>query len=94
MAHISPLCGVKDVIVVSHSEALLGNLILVSVPPKVPAARPRLAEGFIHEAMHLNLSALEKIIPLVRPSELLHSPWRSTPRETGKSCVAYTCLAA
>ena len=96
VGRISPLGNVDDAFDISHSEPLLGDIVLLSVPPDVPSARLRLSEEVVHEAMHLNLSALEEAVPLVRSSELLHSPWRSTLREPGgvlHGLYVFGCLA-
>ncbi len=96
VGRISPLGDVDEAFDVSHSEPLLGDIILLSVPPAAPSARLRLSEEVVHEAMHLNLSALEKAVPLVRSSELLYSPWRSTLREAGgvlHGLYVFGCLA-
>jgi HEXXH motif-containing protein len=49
--------------------------------PKVSALR--VAEGVLHEAMHLQLSLIEDIVPLVVGSAYeRYSPWRGKPRPT------------
>lgn len=48
---------------------------------RIPAIR--LAEGILHEAMHLQLSLIEDLMPLVQGSaDRRHSPWQRTPRPT------------
>lgn len=48
---------------------------------EVPAIR--LAEGVLHEAMHLQLSLIEDLVPLVAgEAEYRHSPWQSRLRPT------------
>jgi HEXXH motif-containing protein len=69
-----------DAFDVSHSEPRWPNRIFVSVPRPSPVQNFRLAEAIVHEAMHLNLSAFERLIPLVVDRHFLKSPWRSEPR--------------
>lgn len=42
----------------------------------------RVAESIIHEAMHLKLTLIENITPLIKPNskEMFYSPWRDEPR--------------
>jgi HEXXH motif-containing protein len=42
----------------------------------------RVAESILHEAMHLKLSLIENVIPLVKPNAkgLFYSPWREVKR--------------
>jgi HEXXH motif-containing protein len=43
----------------------------------------RLAEGVLHEAMHLQLSLIEDVVPLIQgSSDWRHSPWQGRPRPT------------
>jgi HEXXH motif-containing protein len=70
---------------VSHSEPHWRDRIFVSVPDRRgEVSALRLAEGVIHEALHLHLTELEAISPLVRDQTgTLASPWRSEPRSYG-----------
>ena len=83
VAGIAPLSNVEDAFDVSHSEPWLENTILLSFPPRGPLTGLRLAEGVVHEAMHICLSKYEEFMPLVKSLDLMFSPWRSAPRETG-----------
>jgi hypothetical protein len=64
---------------VSFSEPHIPFSIFVSVPRKrVFADFLRVAEAIVHEAMHLQLTLVEHIVPLViTSSEEFYSPWRS-----------------
>jgi HEXXH motif-containing protein len=70
---------------VSHSEPEWRDRIFVSVPDRHDEVGAlRLAEGIIHEALHLHLNELEAITPLVRDGMgTLTSPWRAEPRSFG-----------
>lgn len=70
---------------VSHSEPHWRNRIFVSVPDRHDEVGTlRLTEGVLHEALHLHLTQLEAISPLVRDlTGTLASPWRSDPRSFG-----------
>jgi HEXXH motif-containing protein len=70
---------------VSHSEPRWRDRIFVSVPARHDEVGAlRLAEGIIHEALHLHLTELEEISPLVRDlTGTLASPWRPEPRSYG-----------
>lgn len=70
---------------VSHSEPQWRDRIFVSVPDRDDEVGAlRLAEGVIHEALHLHLTELEAISPLVRDlTGTLASPWRPEPRSYG-----------
>lgn len=67
---------------VSHSEPRWRDRIFVSVPDRHDEVGAlRLAEGVVHEALHLHLTELEAISPLVRDlTGTLASPWRPEPR--------------
>lgn len=73
----------------SHSDPELPFSIFVSIPDGEPAAALRLAESILHEAMHLQLSLVEALEPLVRqpqPGERAatgYSPWQETERPIG-----------
>ena len=66
---------------VSHSDPGVPLSIFASVPPGEGKGRLRLAESIIHECMHLQLTMVEKVLPLVEaPEGRLFSPWRQTLR--------------
>ena len=69
---------------VSFSEPEIPFSIFVSVPKeRVPHASLRVAEAIIHEAMHLQLSLVERVVPLVCGDEQpFYSPWKQTIRNT------------
>jgi HEXXH motif-containing protein len=84
---------------VSHSEPLWPDRIFVSVPERAgEVSALRLAESVIHEAMHLHLSEMEAVTPLVADlTGVLPSPWRSEPRPYGgvlHGAFVFTCLNA
>ena len=64
----------------SHSEPAYPGMVLVSLPPSDEVGALRLAEGIVHEAMHLNLSESEQRVPLVAGEARLYSPWRQGER--------------
>jgi HEXXH motif-containing protein len=70
---------------VSHSEPRWVDRIFVSVPERGDEVGAlRLAEAIIHETLHLHLTELELITPLVRDQTgTLASPWRPEPRSFG-----------
>jgi HEXXH motif-containing protein len=63
---------------VSFSEPHVPFSIFVSVPKASSATNTlRLAEAIVHEAMHLQLTLIEKLVPLVHETQLrIFSPWR------------------
>ena len=67
---------------VSFSEPWIPFSIFVSVPnARFVNDALRVAEAITHEAMHLQLTMIERLIPLVRPTgEKYFSPWRRTDR--------------
>ena len=69
---------------VSFSDPTVPFSVFVSVPPtwsKVAALR--VAEAILHEAMHLQLTLVERVVPLVLPNSGLHySPWRDERRNS------------
>lgn len=70
---------------VSFSEPNLPFSVFVSVPRSRDGNTTlRVAEGLIHEAMHLQLSLVERVVTLVR-SEMtsFFSPWRNELRTSG-----------
>ena len=69
---------------VSHSDPDLPFTIFVSVPTDGQFRSLRLAESIIHECMHLQLTLIESVVPLVAdPDSYIYSPWRRTPRPLG-----------
>jgi HEXXH motif-containing protein len=69
---------VDDEVDISFSEPNLPFSAFVSVPgPGAMAGALRVAEALLHEAMHLQLTLAEEVVPLVRPTERAYfSPWR------------------
>jgi HEXXH motif-containing protein len=65
---------------VSHSDPRWATRIFVSVPKLSATAHLRVAEAVVHEAMHLNLTFLERYAPLTQTSRTLYSPWKAEPR--------------
>src|SRR5215213_9247880 len=67
---------------VSFSEPHIPFSIFISVPNKrLTADYLRVAEAIIHEAMHLQLTLIEKVVPLVDKSEnKYYSPWKEENR--------------
>lgn len=69
----------------SYSDPAMPFSIFISVPASL-GRRPllRVAEGLVHEAMHLQLSLFESICQLVDESVgwRLYSPWKRTKRQT------------
>jgi HEXXH motif-containing protein len=72
---IKPKNGEYDV---SFTEPDIPFSVFVSVPFKRgPNDMLRTAEGILHEAMHLQLTLIEQITPLVKhSSKKYYSPWR------------------
>jgi len=68
----------NDAYDVSFSEPNIPFSIFVSVPRSDHVTNPlRIAEAIIHEAMHLQLTLIEKYVPLVIKTEKkIFSPWR------------------
>lgn len=67
---------------VSHSDPRTPFSAFVSVPRKRgPTDALRVAESLVHEAMHLQLTLIERLLPLVKESDLTYfSPWKGTQR--------------
>jgi HEXXH motif-containing protein len=67
---------------VSHSAPDLPLSVFVSIPNTAePDAVLRLAESLIHEAMHLQLTFIESVVPLVKSTEATaFSPWKGEDR--------------
>jgi HEXXH motif-containing protein len=68
-----------DEVDVSFSEPGLPFTAFISVPgPDAAAGALRVAEALLHEAMHLQLTFVESVVPLVNPTESTYfSPWRN-----------------
>jgi hypothetical protein len=66
----------------SHSTPDLPFSVFVSVPAADESdAVPRLAESLLHEAMHLQLTLIERIEPIVSGDEhRAYSPWKEESR--------------
>jgi hypothetical protein len=68
---------------VSYSHPVIPFSIFVSVcQDSSMLSNLRVAESMLHEAMHLKLTLIEEITPLVNPNAigLYFSPWRDEPR--------------
>ena len=66
---------------VSHSDPEVPFSIFVSVPPPDREGPLRLAESIIHECMHLQLTMIETILPLVGAGNAAaFSPWQQRAR--------------
>jgi hypothetical protein len=67
---------------ISHSEPRWPTTVFVSIstaPGQVSALR--VLENIVHEGMHLELTELEKFVPLVADeASKMSSPWREEPR--------------
>lgn len=70
---------------ISFSEPNLPFSIFVSIPPKkIFADFLRVAEAIIHEAMHLQLTLIESVIPLINNNKReFYSPWKGEYRTLG-----------
>lgn len=70
---------------INFSDPALPFSIFVSVQSLAPESfRWRLAEALVHEAGHLQLSLVERVVPLVtETSATFHAPWRGTQRPLG-----------
>lgn len=71
----------------SHSDPALPFSVFVSVPEEHRPVNPlRVVESLIHETMHLQLSLLERLVPLIDrtgPEARSYSPWRGSVRDAG-----------
>jgi HEXXH motif-containing protein len=69
---------VNDNYDVSFSEPHVPFSIFISVPRASDVISAlRIAEAIVHEAMHLQLTLIEQVVPIVRTRSLQHySPWR------------------
>ena len=72
----------NDAYDVSHSDPLVPFSAFVSVPRRRgPTDALRVAESLVHEAMHLQLTLIERLLPLVEESHQTYfSPWKGTQR--------------
>lgn len=72
---------------VSFSLPSLPNSIFISIPqPSEHEITSRLTEAIVHEVLHLQLSLVERICPLIRNDaerEFAYSPWRDEYRPLG-----------
>ena len=69
---------------VSFSDPTVPFSIFVSVPGIwSEEAVLRVAEAILHEAMHLQLTLVDRVVPLVLPQQLMYySPWRDEERDS------------
>ena len=74
----------RDETDVSFSDPAVPFSVFVSVPPTwSEVAGLRVAEAILHEAMHLQLTLVERVVPLVLPNRgLYYSPWRDEQRNS------------
>ncbi|MGH6967138.1 MAG: aKG-HExxH-type peptide beta-hydroxylase [Phenylobacterium sp.] len=69
---------------VSHSDPDLPCSVFLSLPVGEPHAVLRVAESILHEAMHLQLTLLEAVAPVVQVgTATLYSPWQQRQRPIG-----------
>ena len=75
--------GVDDTDV-SYSDPTLPFSVFVSVPRTwSEVAALRVAESILHEAMHIQLTLVERVVPLVLPQRNeYYSPWRDEHRSS------------
>jgi HEXXH motif-containing protein len=68
---------------ISHSEPRWPDWIFVSAPEtRSEVSALRAADNIVHEAMHLQLTQLELVQPLVADRQtMLWSPWKEEPRD-------------
>lgn len=76
---LHPIDPADDEIDISFSEPGLPFSAFVSVPgPRAVGGALRVAEALLHEAMHLQLTFAEAVVPLVRSTAGTYfSPWRN-----------------
>ena len=84
---------------ISHSEPRWPTTIFVSVPSTTECySALRLLENIIHEGMHLRLTSIERLHPLVRPdADRLFSPWKDQDRDAQgvlHGLYVFTCIAS
>ncbi len=81
---LHPLISNDHEIDISFSDPALPFSIFVSCPPVDAQYRvERLAESIVHEALHLQLSLVERVEPLIANNTdeiLVHSPWKGERR--------------
>ncbi|MBG6118407.1 hypothetical protein IWY39_002211 [Sphingobium sp. JAI105] len=66
---------------VSHSDPELPFSIFLTLPVGETDAALRVAEALLHETMHLQLTLMERLRPLVAdPAATTHSPWQGKAR--------------
>lgn len=72
----------SDLYDVSHSDPHVPFSAFVSIPREPgPLSVLRVSESLVHEAMHLQLTLIEGLLPLVKGSDLVYfSPWKATQR--------------
>ena len=75
---------VEDEVDVSFSDPTVPFSIFVSVPRMwSELAALRVAEAILHETMHLQLTLVERVVPLVVPQRVMYySPWRDEQRDS------------
>jgi hypothetical protein len=68
---------------VSFSEPHVPFSVFVSVPGRrIPNDTMRVAEAIVHEAMHLQLTLIERVVPLIVPMSVkYYSPWKREYRD-------------
>lgn len=64
---------------VSFSEPHIPFTIFISAPRgRIPSGALRLAESLVHEVMHLQLTLIEQVVTIIKPSAGRYfSPWRA-----------------
>ena len=69
---------------VSFSDPSIPFTVFVSVPAiRSEVTTLRIAEAILHESMHLHLTLIAQIMPLVQPrGKRLYSPWRGEERDS------------
>lgn len=69
---------------ISFSKPQIPFSIFVSVPKnRIKSDFLRVAEAIIHEAMHLQLSLIEKVVPVINSNEQeFYSPWKGEYRNS------------
>ena len=73
-----------DEIDVSFSDPSIPFTVFVSVPAiRSEIVTLRIAEAILHESMHLHLTLIAQIVPLVQPKgKRQYSPWRGEDRDS------------
>ena len=69
---------------ISFSDPALPFSVFVSVPRRWSQVAPlRVAEAILHEAMHIQLTLVERVVSLVLPQRrMYYSPWRDEQRDS------------